>query len=126
MQSPASTGIVRRRTLGGMPKQTDPVLLARAAVLLAEGMSARAASRRIAEEFPGKTLSHTRIATLAPALNIELQPGRPVGIAQPREKTSPHRELVRDLHAQGLSLGEIAEQVPLSRERIRQLISDGN
>ncbi len=120
-----STPVAEPVKLRGMPKATDPELLARAAVLLATGMSARAVARQVCAEFPGRSISHTRVAELAPALNIELQPGRPVGIPHPQEPTSPHRHIVRDLHAQGLTLGEIAEQVPLSRERIRQLISDG-
>lgn len=112
-----------------MPKATDPELLARAAVLLATGMSARAVARQVCAEFPGRSISHTRVAELAPALNIELQPGRPVGIPQPslpKVKTSPLRDQLREflLYQPPLQGQEMAQILDVSAQRISKLLRE--
>lgn len=125
---PASTVVASSGKLGRMPKATDPELLARAAVLLAGGMSARAVARQVMREFPGRSISHTRVAELAPAINVELAPGRTVGIPQPRPATSERRQLAREMvlyEDPTLSYDEIGQVLGCSKARAHQLATDG-
>lgn len=108
-----------------MPKQVPGPVNLRIAELIGQNATAPAIVRAVAEEFEGYKISTATVSRLRAALNMSKTAGRPVGIARPQEATSPHRQLVHDLHQQGLSLGEIREQIGISRARIHAILTDG-
>lgn len=109
-----------------VPKVFSVAFRVRACAVLAELKNAERAAEQMAREYPGVTVSPKTILDWASGLNLKLAPGRPLGTPGNTEKTSPLRDRVLELWADGKgdkSQAEIARIVGTTRQNVFNLIN---
>lgn len=108
-----------------MPKHIDDAVKLRIIDLLLAGAPVAGVVRTLLDE--GHKVSRPTVAQMAEWNGIEIRPaGRPTGIPNPKPKTSPHRDLLRELtlYDPPLSLSEMAVIVGISKARVHQILTD--